>query len=138
MADSGPPFDDDDLINDFNEEDDYFAEEFEDPYMDEPDAGQTNDHGNAPPAPHGIALATSEEKKEQHYSLQHEEDNRDSAISVNGIPDQVIVSSVPIIETKLYSFDRYVNKYVDMDLELRSYSCLFLLTYLTMKGILAI
>jgi len=125
MADDGPPFDDNDLINDFYEEDDYFPEEFEeDPYMDageiaKPDSVPTND-GNAAAAdspatdPDTVHAKTRTkaiaflEKNVQNFDLRQDEEegdlvDRDSS----DIPAQVVmVSSVPIAEKNLYSFDR--------------------------------
>ena len=146
MDDKGPPFDDDDLINDFNEEDDYYTQEFEDPYMDEPDAGQNNDGNGAAAAPNAMAkdgndLVTSEEIQEDNAMLHNEEETDDLAIKESDIPDQVMVSSIPIAETKLYSFDRYVH-YVDMDIDIDihyvmgSNRCLYSLTQLSIKGTL--
>jgi len=129
MADDGPPFDDNDLINDFYEEDDYFPEEFEeDPNMDADEFAKPGDSVLPPATNDGNAAAedspatrpdpvltnvltnalVSEEFKDQNLDLRQDEEegdlvDRDSS----DIPAQVVmVSSVPIAEKNLYSFDR--------------------------------
>jgi hypothetical protein len=123
MADDGPPFDDNDLINDFNEEDDYFPEEFEeDPYMDageiaKPDSVPTND-GNAAavdaPATDPDTFLANIRTKDVHFYedqdlLRQDEEEGDLADrDSSDIPAQVVMvsSSVPIADKNLYSFDR--------------------------------
>jgi len=115
MTDNGPPYDDDELIND-DQEDDFYPDEYDDAYMDEfvddnrqPDGAANPGEGEGVKHVVPVDTAAWDEKKTE-VGDAYESENIGEAKD-NGIPEQVMVASlasVSKVETDLYSFDRYV------------------------------
>lgn len=114
-----PPFDDDDLIADFNHDDpdDYFPQDF-DP---EDDVDVPFDDKNNQTSPHPIMnIGVEADLENTNVNInnddqvrvdqeEEEEQEEDIALQKDGVPSQIITvaSTVPQLEKNLYSFERY-------------------------------